>query len=214
MLLIRRPSWGQKSNFLMICIQFSRLAIKQLTSVSFRRMPYFRVPLVDNRFVIQAVVLDLRSLSFEEAREHIQKESFEGNSRSVVRALLDTGATHCTVTEELVQRLSMKEDGECPTPISTAGHPIRCKQYSILLGIPLMEVYGTQKVYNAETGCEAVVPQRVNHFKAHVAQVIGLPKQGKDRGFDVIIGMDFLGKMMFHYSGNPATAGGEMVLGF
>ena len=187
---------------------------KRLISVSSLRMPYFKVPLTDNRFIIQAVVLDLRSLSLEEVHEHIQRESFEGDNRSIVRALLDTGATHCTVTEELVQRLGMKEDGECPTPISTAGHPIRCKQYSILLGIPVVEVCETQQVRDTHTGQEAMVSQKINHFKAHIAQVLGLPKQEKDRGFDVIIGMDFLGKMIFHYSGNPAVAGGEMTLGF
>ena len=41
-----------------------------------------------------------------------------------------------------------------------------------------------------------------------------MPKQEKVRGFDVIIGMDLLGKMIFHYSGNPATSQGELTIGF
>ncbi len=175
-------------------------------------MPYFKVPLKDNRFIIRSVILDIRSLSPKEVKSYIERVNFEGENRSVVSALIDTGATNCSITEDLAERLCLKPTGQCT--VGTAGHPIECNQYFILLGIPVSEVYGMQKIYDEKSGQQREVPYGVTHFKAHFAQVSSMPKQEKVRGFDVIIGMDLLGKMIFHYSGNPATSQGELTIGF
>lgn len=175
-------------------------------------MPYFKVPLKDNRFIIQSVVLDIRSLSPEEIKTHVKDANFEGESRSVASALIDTGATHCSITEDLAERLHLKPTGRCA--VNTAGHPIECNQYFILLGIPISEVQEIRKIYSERGDRQKIVPHIVDHFKVHISQVSSLPKQEGVRDFDVIIGMDLLGKMIFHYSGNPTYPTGEMTIGF
>ena len=175
-------------------------------------MPYFNTSLKDNRFIVESVVLDIRSLGSEKTSAYIQESNFEGDGRSAAKALIDTGATHCSITEELAQKLNLIPTGT--ETIGTAGHPIECKQYLILLGIPVSEVQGYQKILNKETNQEQMVPMGINHFKPHLTRVSGIPTQQKERGFDVIIGMDLLGKMIFHYTGNPATPAGNLTIGF
>lgn len=175
-------------------------------------MPYFKIPLKGGRFIIRSVVLDIRSLSPEEVKTYVESNNFEGENRSVVNALIDTGATNCCITENLAERLRLKPTGQCT--IGTAGHPIECNQYFVLLGIPVSEVHGVQKMYDKETGQQRAVPYGVSYFRAHISQVSSLPRQEKSRDFDVIIGMDLLGKMIFHYSGNPAAPAGELTIGF
>ena len=101
-------------------------------------MPYFNTSLKDNRFIVESVVLDIRSLGSEKTSAYIQESNFEGDGRSAAKALIDTGATHCSITEELAQKLNLIPTGT--ETIGTAGHPIECKQYLILLGIPVSEV--------------------------------------------------------------------------
>ena len=175
-------------------------------------MPYFNVALKNNRFVIFSVVLDARSLTQNKLSEYVQNNSFEGDDRLRARALIDTGATHCSITDEIATKLNLKPVGR--HKVGTAGYPLECNQYIILLGIPVKEITGTEKTHDKETNEEKVMEQGVMYYKMHMARVSSLPKQEEDRGFDVIIGMDFLGKMMFQYSGNPMTAEGGLTIGF
>ena len=143
-------------------------------------MPYFNVPLKNNRFIINSVVVDVRSLRPEKVTEHIKRGDFKGDNISPAKALIDTGATHCSITEELAQKLQLKPTGN--HTIGTAGHPIECNQYFILLGIPVSEVHGYQKLFNKETNQEQILPMGTNHFKPHLTQVSGMPAQQEERG--------------------------------
>ena len=173
-------------------------------------MPYFNIPLKENRFITDSVVLDVQLLGPEKTAEYIEKGDFEGDSRSTARALIDTGATHCSITEDLAQKLRLKPAGR--HTIGTAGHPIECNQYFILLGIPVNEVYGYHKAQDSKSNQEQMVSVGVSHFKPHFTQVSGMPPQKRD--FDVIIGMDLLGKMIFQYTGSSATSAGSLIIGF
>ena len=175
-------------------------------------MPFFNVPLTKNRFIVDSVVLDLRSLTSEKLSEYIKKGNFKGEDRSPAHALIDTGATHCSITEDLAEQLRLKPIGR--HTVGTAGNPLECNQYSILLGIPVAEILGTENVTDSKTGQQQIVSHGVQHFKLHPARVSSLPKQEQKRGFDVILGMDLLGKMIFQYAGNPANPTGTLTVGF
>ncbi|MDE0243331.1 MAG: aspartyl protease family protein [Candidatus Kaiserbacteria bacterium] len=176
-------------------------------------MPYFDVPLENNRFIVNTIVFDAQKLDQEKLQRCLSEESFEGDDRSIARALIDTGATHCSITEDLAEKLHLSPVGK--STIGTAGHPVDCSQYVVLLGIPVTEVHKYHEIVDKKSNESKVVPAaQTNHFKLHLTKVSAMPKQQRTRGFDVIVGMDLLGKMMFQYAGNPAFSGGRLVIGF
>ena len=179
-------------------------------------MPYFKVPLNNNRFIIGSVVFDAQKLNQEKLRTYLESGSFEGDDRSINRALIDTGATHCSITEELAQKLCLNPIGRIT--VGTAGHPVECNQYVVMLGIPVTEVYAYRQIVDEKSKRPAVVPAaHTNHFKLHLTRVSAMPRQETVRDFHVIIGMDFLGKMTFQYSGDPAFPEGNttyLTIGF
>ena len=171
-------------------------------------MPYFKIPLNNNRFIIISVVFDAQELNQEKLHTYLRSGNFEGDGRSTARALIDTGATHCSITEELAQKLHLNPVGR--VTIGTAGHPVKCNQYVVILGIPVTEVHAYRQVVDEKNRRPAVVPAaHTNHFKPHLTRVSAMPRQEAARDFDVIIGMDLLGKMTFQYSGDPAFPGGN-----
>ena len=127
--------------------------------------------------------------------------------------MIDTGATHCSITEELAHKINLNPVGV--STIGTAGHPIRCNQYVVCLWILVTEIHAWKETLNNKNKQKEIVPKSMtHHLKTHITRVSAMPKQKTVRGFDVIIGMDLLGKMTFQYSGNPAFPVGDLTIGF
>ncbi|MYE38434.1 MAG: hypothetical protein F4X82_02875 [Candidatus Spechtbacteria bacterium SB0662_bin_43] len=154
-------------------------------------MPYFTTELKDDRFLIKSwiegisrveqIELDLnKRVDLDTDQNAIKLKTIEG--------LIDTGATHSCITEEVASEL------EIPVltrnMIGTAGNDTLCSFYKAILYIPIQSSVDKKMHYFAKTGTFA-----------------GLPEQKKHRGYDCIIGMDILSHFTFQYANGQLTMG-------
>ena len=174
-------------------------------------MAYLNTTLQKGRFIIDAVVFNEESIESNTIQQCIDEHDFKREGVSTVKALIDTGATHCCITEELASILGLEVCGK--QTVNTAGHPVECAVYQIVLGIPVSETYSHKNKEIKET--EHIPTLETHNFIGVPQQVFTLPKQNKGRGFDIILGMNFLDNMIFHYTGSPNRSGGGLLtIGF
>lgn len=101
------------------------------------------------------------------------EEEFNKTAKSATgyRALVDTGANNCCISEKIVANLKLQTYSK--TKMITAGSPYITSLYRVAICIPVFELY---------KGFPDI-------------KVSAVPDIGKDRGFDVILGMN----MLFHF---------------
>ncbi len=110
------------------------------------------------------------------------------------RALVDTGANVCSISEKIVTDLNLPAYGR--VEMTTAGAPHTTSVYQVGLAIPVTET--EIRPEKQEDGGTIMKPVSVAETSAGFAEmkVTSFPDIGADRGFDIILGMDML--MHFH----------------
>ncbi len=107
------------------------------------------------------------------------------------RALIDTGASNTCISQEYADDLQLIPIGNLS--ITTAGNDCVVNRYKIDFAIPV----ATTALQTIEENGEKITKETTNekHW-AHIQHKIhSIPSIGKDRGFDVILGMDILSRM-------------------
>lgn len=120
------------------------------------------------------------------------KEEFDNTFKHAkgYRALVDTGATGCCISKQVVTDLALKPYTK--KTISTAGKPYISSVYAVDLAIsvtqtalrPERQKDGGVVLKEHSMGETSMTFQQVTVFE--------VPDVGADRGFDVILGMDVL----------------------
>ena len=121
-------------------------------------------------------------------------------SASSKRALIDTGASNTCISQEYADDLSLIPIGKAQ--ISTAGDNCDVSLYIIDLAIPVATTL--LMPIEKEDGKKSFESIGIDetHWAHTQHRVFSIPAIGKDRGFDVILGMDILSKMHITMFGN------------
>lgn len=109
------------------------------------------------------------------------------------RALIDAGASNTCISQECADELNLTPIGK--TIITTASDDCDVNRYIIDFAIPVAAAtLKPIKTDDGRSGFEQVIVDE-EHW-AHAQQSIhSIPATGRDRGFDLILGMDVLSKM-------------------
>lgn len=127
------------------------------------------------------------------------KEYKEGKAQKLLgeakpkRALIDTGASKTCISQEYADDLGLIPISKAH--ITTASNVCQVNVYKVDIAIPVaITALKPVKKKDGKTSIQQVVIGEDNW--AHVQhKVHSVPSIGKDRGFDVILGMDILSKM-------------------
>ncbi len=120
-------------------------------------------------------------------------------------ALIDTGASNTCITQEYAKELQLIPISK--TSITTAGPDCEANIYKIDLAIPVLM---TKLRPVNKDGKQAIKPVVIGEeYWAHTEhKVLEITKSNKDRGFDVILGMDILNQM------HITMFGGQIIMSF
>ena len=110
------------------------------------------------------------------------------------RALVDTGANTCCISEKVVADLKMQPYSQ--SEMMTAGRPQIVSVYLVNIAVPVTDV--EMRPEEQEDGRVVLKPHPVSESSKGLnrTKVSAVPDIGIDRGFDVILGMDML--LHFH----------------
>ena len=109
-------------------------------------------------------------------------------------ALVDTGANTCSISEKVVTNLYLKPYGK--QEIMTAGELHRTFVYMVGIAVPVTNaVFRSERQPNGSTITKAVPISEASTGLPRV-KVTSFPDVGKERGFDLILGMNML--MPYH----------------
>ncbi len=108
------------------------------------------------------------------------------------RALIDTGATNTCITQEFVDELGLIPVAQ--QSMMTAGEPCEVNQYQVDIAIPVTTT-ALQAVKENGKETMRIIPIGEENWGHAQHKVNAIPSVGKDRGFEVILGMDILSKM-------------------
>lgn len=106
------------------------------------------------------------------------------------RALVDTGANHCCISEKVVADLNLRPYSQ--SEMMTAGAPHTALLYRVDIAISVTET--ELRSEKQKDGQVVLTPHPVFETSkgfSHV-KVSAIPDIGGDRGFDVILGMNIL----------------------
>ena len=106
------------------------------------------------------------------------------------RALIDTGATHTCISQEYADELQLIPIGKLS--ITTASNDCEVKRYKIDFAIPVTALRTTEK--DGKKNSEEIIIDEV-HWAHSQHKIHSIPSIGRDRGYDIILGMDILSKM-------------------
>ncbi len=106
------------------------------------------------------------------------------------RALVDTGASNTCIAQECADELGLIPVGK--TTITTASNNCDVNKYMVDFAIPVTTTLMPIKE-NGQEFVEQVIGEE--HWAHARRNIHSIPEIGKDRGFDVILGMDILSKM-------------------
>ena len=121
------------------------------------------------------------------------------------RALIDTGASSTCISQEYADKLQLIPIGK--SSITTAGNNCDVNRYKIDFAIPVE----TTALQTTERDGKKIIKQIIigeEHWAHAQHKIHSIPSIGKDRGFDVILGMDILSKM------HITMFGGEIIMSF
>lgn len=108
------------------------------------------------------------------------------------RALIDTGASNTCIAQEYADELQLIPIGK--SSITTAGSNCEVSRYKIDFAIPVATTALQAIEKDGKKSTEQIIIGE-EHW-AHIQHKIhSIPPIGKDRGFDIILGMDILFKM-------------------
>lgn len=108
------------------------------------------------------------------------------------RALIDTGASNTCISQEYADELQLIPIGK--SSITTAGNNCEVSRYKIDFAIPV----ATTALQTTEKDGKKITKPIVigeEHWAHAQHKIHSITSIGKDRGFDVILGMDILSKM-------------------
>ncbi len=108
------------------------------------------------------------------------------------RALIDTGASNTCISQEYADDLQLIPIGM--SSITTAGNNCVVNRYKIDFAIPV----ATTALQTTEENGEKITKEIIideKHWAHTQHKIHSIPSIGKDRGFDVILGMDILSRM-------------------
>ena len=108
------------------------------------------------------------------------------------RALIDTGATNTCISQEYANELQLIPIGK--TSIRTAGNNCYVNRYKIDFAIPVARTALQTTEKDGKKITEEIIIGE-EHWAHAQHKIHSIPAIGKDRGFDVILGMDILSKM-------------------
>ena len=141
------------------------------------------------------------------------KDYQDGSAESLIidaepkRALIDTGASSTCITLECAGELGLITTGK--TSIETASDHCEVDRYMVDLAIPVTDTI-LRPVEKEDGNQEVQLVPGKTHWWAHARYIIhSIPAVGgRDRGFDVILGMDILSKM------HITMFNGEIIMSF
>ncbi len=152
-------------------------------------MSSFNQTLNNHKQFIIAIKVVKSSKSEKYSNGEAQKLIIEAPSK---RALVDTGASNTCIAQECADELGLIPVGK--TTITTASNNCNVNQYVVDIAIPVTNTtLKPIKSDNKENFVEQVIGEE--HWAHAQQKVHSIPEIGKDRGFDVILGMDILSKM-------------------
>lgn len=113
--------------------------------------------------------------------------------------MIDTGASSTFISQEYADELQLIPIGK--SSIMTAANHCDVSRYKIDFAIPVAttELKSTEK--DGKKSTEQVIIGE-EHWAHTQHKINSIPSIGKDRGFDVILGMDILSKMHITMFGN------------
>ncbi len=131
------------------------------------------------------------------------KDDFDRSAKSATayRALVDTGANHCCISEKVVADLKLQAYSQ--SEMMTAGKPHIVSSYIINIAISVRET--ELRMEKQKDGQVVLKPHQVSEISKGFSQikVSAIPDIGNDRGFDVILGMNILSH--FHITMHQGT---------
>ena len=145
-------------------------------------MPYFRVSLDRNQFIIDVSIRDVKDL------DKIQKDYNHYKPKQTYKMLIDTGATRTCIKEEILQRMGLNPIGRMS--MLTAGDTMVVNQYSVMIEIPIDTIFTLQ-------GKKTV--QRDWRFIK--VKALGLSQENEKRREDGLLGIDVLQYLVWNYDG-------------
>ena len=121
------------------------------------------------------------------------------------RALIDTGASNTCISQEYADELQLIPIGK--SSITTAGNNCDVNRYKIDFAIPVKTTALQITEKDGKKNTKQVIIGE-EHWAHAQHKIYSIPSVGKDRGFDVILGMDILSKM------HITMFGGEIIMSF
>ena len=110
------------------------------------------------------------------------------------RALVDTGANGCSISQKIVTDLNLPSYGQ--ERMTTAGAPHLTSIYQVGLVVPVTKTERQPEKQEDGSTTMKSVPVSETSSGFSEMKVTSFPDIGSDRGFDIILGMDIL--MHFH----------------
>lgn len=121
------------------------------------------------------------------------------------RALIDTGASNTCIAQEYADELELIPIGK--SSITTAGNNCDVSRYKIDFAIPVATTALQTTEKDGKKSAEQIIIGE-EHWAHAQHKIHSIPSIGKDRGFDVILGMDILYKM------HITMFNGEIIMSF
>ncbi len=109
------------------------------------------------------------------------------------RALVDTGANCCSISEKIVSDLDLMPIGE--TQVVTAGEILTTYEYSVGIAVFVNEILSPPNRMDGDIRSKNTSSKETG-AGLHEVKVTSFPYVGTHRGFDIILGMNILA--MFH----------------
>ena len=159
-------------------------------------MPSFNTNLSQGKFIVGIKIK-------KHSGNHASIEVFKNIKDK--RALIDTGATHTSITQTCVSELNLVPSGS--NEMTSASGVCEVELFEVDLAIPVRNILGARITEKEGKKVQEIQVQE-SHWSHLKHKVSALPDIQKDRGFDLILGMDILVRM------HVTMFSGQIILSF